>query len=302
MLDSNRIKQSLNWLVTEHIKQQELEKMLLDFIEYKSNNGFPFGELLILHYNMFGGEPTEEIYKVAAAIELLILAFDILDDFEDNDVKDKPWSSDVPLALNSTTALIFLSGNVIQSTNFQNKDIAASIYYRYSQQSIIGQHKDLLTLWENEKDFINMTLEKSGSLVTLSCLIGAALATDNYPSEVETYSQYIGLIGQIENDLKDLLTWDDKNDLLNKKYSLPIIYLLNCEDEELAIIHDYYNNKIEKNELLKHQQLISEKIIETGAITYTKVMLKLYQNKVADLVKKLNLKESSLDLILKYVI
>ena len=35
---------------------------------------------------------------------------------------------------------------------------------------------------------------------------------------------YIGLLGQIENDLADIQNWSEKNDILNKKISLTIIF------------------------------------------------------------------------------
>ncbi|PIC64711.1 hypothetical protein CSV79_04945 [Sporosarcina sp. P13] len=90
-----------------------------------------------------------------------------------------------------------------------------------------------------------MTIEKSGSLVALSCIVGSVLATEDYPVEIETYSNYIGLIGQITNDLADIKTWNEKNDLLNKKFSLPILYLLNYKDKDLSFIHKYYSDQVE---------------------------------------------------------
>lgn len=257
--------------------------------------------MLVLHYNIFNGARTEEIYSVAAAIEILILSFDMLDDFEDGDFKDKPWSTDSNLALNATTSLLFLSTIVINNTGFKNKDKCISILQKYALQSINGQHQDLLNICRNEAGYIQMTIEKSGSLVTLSCLVGSILATDEFPAEVETYSRLIGLIGQINNDLADIKTWDDKNDLINKRFSLPIIYLLNCKDEELKFIHDYYNNKIETSEMIKNQKLISERFVMTGAIAYTEVIKKIYQNKAIEKIKELNFDQYYIDLLLKYI-
>lgn len=298
---SDIIKQSIFNIVNEHIKQNEMKEQLIKFVEYQSKKGHPFGELLILHYNMFNGAETKEIYMVAAAVEMLILSFDMLDDFEDGDFKDKPWVKESNLALNATTALLFLSASVIRNTGFKNKDKGISILLNYALQSINGQHKDLLNICKNESDYIDMTIQKSGSLVALACLVGSVLAIEDYPVEVETYSRYIGLIGQFNNDLADLKTWNDKNDLINKKFSLPIIYLLNYIDEELNFIHDYYNNKVEKSEIIKNQELISKKFLKTGAITYTEVIKKVYQNKTIDALKKLNIDQDYIDLLLKYI-
>ncbi|MBS4189770.1 polyprenyl synthetase family protein [Bacillus sp. FJAT-49705] len=298
---SQVIRKSLYTIINEHIKQNELKEQLFGFVDYQSKKGFPFGELLVLHYNIFNGTRTEEIYSVAAAIEILILSFDMLDDFEDDDFKDKPWSTESNLALNATTALLFLSAIVIRNTGFKNKDKCISTLLKYALQSINGQHKDLLNNCKNEADYIEMTIEKSGSLVALSCLVGSVLAAGDYPVEVGTYSRFIGLIGQINNDLSDIKTWDEKNDLINKKFSLPIIYLLNYKDEELKFIHDYYDNKIEKNEIIKNQKLISNKFVMTGAIAYTEVIKKVYQNKTIEEIKKLNIDQYYIDLLVKYI-
>ncbi|PIC64712.1 hypothetical protein CSV79_04950 [Sporosarcina sp. P13] len=126
-INSEMIRKSLYYMIKEQIKQHELKEQLVRYVDYQSNRGFPFGELLILHYNMFNGTKTEEIYSVAAAVEMLILSFDILDDFEDDDCKDKPWSMEPNVALNATTALLFLCISVIRNTRFKNKEQGISI-------------------------------------------------------------------------------------------------------------------------------------------------------------------------------
>ena len=146
-----------------------------------------------------------------------------------------------------------------------------------------------------------MSIEKSGSLVALVCEIGAVLATDNYPVVIETYAKNIGLIGQINNDLEDIKIRNQKNDLLNKKYSLPIIYLMNCEDEKAQLIRDYYQNKVSKEEIIMNQELIHNKFVETGAIAYTEVIKKIYQNKVLAQIKGLNIDQCYFDQLLKYI-
>lgn len=298
---SDVIRTSIFSIVHAQIEQQELKEQLLQYADYQSKNGFSFGELLILHYDMFNGPKTEEIYKVAAAVELLILSFDILDDIEDNDSLDKPWSIEPSLALNVTTTLLFVSAKVMVDTSLPNKDEAIAILLKYALRSINGQHKDLLNHCKTEADYIEMTLEKSGSLTKLACLIGAALATKDYPEEVEKYAGVIGLIGQINNDLVDITTWEDKNDLVHKKYTLPIIYLLNSEDNSLQMIRDYYDGKVEVSEIIEKQRFIDKKFIETGAITYTEIIKRVQQNKVFGEVKKLQVNQEYLAQLKKYV-
>lgn len=64
----------------------------------------------------------------------------------------------------------------LRKTDLKYKEKAISILLEYSLLSISGQHMDLLNNCRTEKDYLEMTLKKSGSLVSLACLIGAALA------------------------------------------------------------------------------------------------------------------------------
>lgn len=295
------IKDSIFEIINTEIVQEDLKAQLLYYVDYQSEKDFSFAELLMLHYNMFDGEENAEIYTVAAAVELLILSFDILDDLEDDDSADKPWSTEPSLALNATTALLFTSAKVIQSTSFEHKDEAASILYTYALQSINGQHKDLLNQCRTEAEYLDMTLEKSGSLTKLACVMGTFLATGNCPQEVKMYARLIGLIGQINNDLVDIAMWDGKNDLIHKKYTLPIIYLLNRKDDELQMVRDYYEGTVDVREIIERQQFVDEKFKETGAITYTEVIKRIQQNKVFSEVGKLNIKQEYLVQLKKYV-
>ncbi|MFB6467468.1 polyprenyl synthetase family protein [Cytobacillus sp. Hz8] len=301
-LKTIRIGECIQTIVHENIEDDSLKRLIMSYVDHQLTKGFPFGELLVLHYQLYHGKETEEIYFIAAAVELLILAFDILDDFEDQDTTIKPWNQNSNFALNSTTAMQFLCGYIIRKSGFALKDQAIFLLFQYGLQSINAQHKDLQNICQTESDYIEMTIKKSGSLVALSCLIGASLATSHYPKEIEEYAKYIGLIGQINNDLADLQNWNDKNDLIYKKYTLPIIYLLNCEDKEIQFVQDYYQNHLPKNEIIHKRAIIERKLRETGAIQYTEVIKKIYQNRAIDLLKKLNIAPDYFQQLLKYIL
>ena len=118
---------------------------------------------------------------------------------------------------------------------------------------------------------------------------------------IAIYSELIGLVGQISNDLKDVTTWNEKNDLLNKKYTLPIIYLLNHPDEELQLIRDYYHDRLSTDEIIQNRELISRKLVETGAITYTEVIKKMHQNRALNEVKKLTIDQHYMNRLIEYI-
>lgn len=296
-IDSKLIKETMLSSVDKFIDEDELRKLLQEFVEFQSKDGFPFGELGVLHYNMFSDKENDEIYKIAAAIEILVLAFDILDDLEDQDSEGKPWLIEKSsLVLNSTTALIFLSLNIITNTDFENKDTAINLFTKFALRSIHGQHKDLLNVCHSEDEYLDMTIEKSGSLVALACLMGTILATKKYLKEIELYSKYIGLVAQINNDLEGI---EDLNDIIHKKFSLPIIYLLNSEKGK--ILTEYYNNNLSKDDLINHQNNINKIFLESGAIIYTRVIKKLYQNKIKEQLSRLEVKEEYVKSLKNYI-
>lgn len=153
------------------------------------------------------------------------MSFDIIDDLQDKD-SDYSWSKTPELSLNVALAMLVMASKIIRETSFEHKNKAIQILEEYALGSINGQQLDLLNNCRDEQSYIQMIEQKSGSLTALSCLIGEVLAKGEISSQVKEYSKYIGIIQQIKNDIQGLKTWGPKNDLLNKRYSLPIIYLL----------------------------------------------------------------------------
>ncbi|MEN0647741.1 polyprenyl synthetase family protein [Caldifermentibacillus hisashii] len=299
---TNVINKSLKNLLEEEIFQEDLKQTIQKYMNVQKRKGFPFAELLILHYQMLNGQELDKVINVAAAVELMMLSFDILDDIEDGDDYQKLWLNEQSIALNASTAMIFACINIVRKSDLKFKERAISIILEYSLLSSSGQHMDLLGKNRTEKEYIEMTLKKSGSLVSLACLVGATLACDKYQDVIKRYSRYIGLIGQLNNDRKDLSTWEGKNDLLSKKISLPIIYLLHYKGKEAELIRGYYSGTVGKDELLKSHNKIIKTIEQSGAFLYTEIIKKLYQNKVKSELQHLNVEKKFIDKILDYVI
>jgi competence protein ComQ len=299
--DVSRILKSIHILVKTELQQENLQETIQKYMDTQTRKGFPFAELTILHYRMLNGAELDKVISVAAAIELLVLSFDILDDIEDRDDDQKLWLNEQSIALNASTAMIFVGIEVIRKTDLKYKEKAISILLEYSLLSISGQHMDLLNNCRTEKDYLEMTLKKSGSLVSLACLIGAALAGYKDLGIIRRYSQFIGLIGQLNNDINDLSSWEGKNDLLNKKISLPIIYLLRYKGNGAEMIRSYYNGTIERDDLIRNQEQIIKIIEESGALLYTEIIKKIYQNKVRDELQYLDIDNNFMNQLLNYL-
>jgi competence protein ComQ len=60
-------------LQVNHFSVQELKTYLSEFVAFKLKGNFPFGQLVSLHYQMFGGQ-LNDINQAAAAVELMIFS------------------------------------------------------------------------------------------------------------------------------------------------------------------------------------------------------------------------------------
>ncbi|KOS66973.1 transcriptional regulator [Lysinibacillus contaminans] len=297
MLDlHNRINESLDTLIEkEALIGSELRGMLKGFKEEKTDVGYSFGKLCIIHYEAFSEHCNEDIYKVAAAIELLILSFDIIDDLQDQDA-EYSWSRTPDLSLNTAVAMLVMASKIIRESNFEHKGLAVQLLEKYALLSINGQQLDLLNYCRDEQSYLRMIEQKSGSLTAMSCLIGETLAKGEVSTQVEEYSKYIGIIQQIKNDIQDLKKWDRKNDLLNKKYTLPIIFLLLTENSVSKSVKDYYNEDIVT---FMDNFVIERELTSSGAIRYALALKNLYKHKALQFLEDVTMDNGSKDFIKK---
>lgn len=104
---NNRLYSTMVDILEKYVTNKDMKTQLYEFIDFKKDEGYLFGELVILHYVIYNNKLENQIFKVAAAIELLILSFDILDDIEDQDNFSSPWVQHQNLSLNISSYLLF---------------------------------------------------------------------------------------------------------------------------------------------------------------------------------------------------
>lgn len=278
----------------------EIASMAFDFIEFQAEDrGLSFGELTIFHYKMFNGQNVD-IYSVAAAIEILVLATDILDDLQDQDNLSTPWQAyDQPVILNLISGLFLLSKKVLDASSLSNLSTVSDAYYSMIFQSMTSQHIDIRNQIKNERDYLDIVLKKSSSLVTLACLLGAisANANDQQQGVVKSYSHKLGIISQLKNDISDVLTWDKKSDLLLKKKTHPILYMLGIN--EPSIIKAYYLSDDSYDKIKKKGREVIEEMTQLGAFRYTKIIIELNIIEALEQIKSLEVSQLYKDLLKK---
>lgn len=301
--DSHMIGEKMLQAVNGYFLVQDLKKYLSGFVEYKMQDDFPFGKIAILHYRMFGGK-SEHIYQAAAAIELMILALDIFDDLQDQDNCAIPWCKiESAISMNIATGLLLLSAKTLEGSSFDFDFKATALNYLNEQvlKAVNGQHIDLCNLIESEEEFISMVKQKSGALLVCACLVGTALATKNNHEYVKQYAEHIGVAAQIKNDSKDLLRWNEKNDFIRKKKTLPILYLIQYQRSEFQIIRDYYGGKVQKEEFIDNKNRLEELINKSGAFEYASVIMRVNQLQAMEQIKAMNVAEEWKVKLIEYI-
>lgn len=290
-------------IAIEQFTQEEIANWVGQFTEEKAKEGFPFGLLVVQHFKLFGGE-SDEIFKAAAALEFLILSLDIFDDLQDQDNPLPLWSQmDHAIAMNLAIACQTLSQMILSRLEFEEgrKLLLLQHINQLILYAVRGQQKDLLNTTMNEEEYLEMVEEKSGSLMAVACITGTILATGIFHEEVLTYGRWLGTMAQIKNDMKDILRWDLKNDLLRKKRTLPVLYLLNQEQDEFPLLKDFYKGNIGKEMILERKVDCIEWIKKSGAIEYASVYLNLHHIKIEELIENMDLDQEQKEKLLEIV-
>jgi geranylgeranyl pyrophosphate synthase len=187
-----------------------------------------------------GGDLTITPYA-AASVEFMLAAGDVIDDIADGD-----WnldSSSIGSGVNSGFALSLLAQRALDRLGSlcspQQLARIRSVVNTSVLTSCAGEDVDLhlehVAKVEVEQAH-TMTLWKSGSLVSMACVVGAALATDD-ETTLELISQFgthTGVIAQLLNDCAALVPQDAHRhtDLQRRKKTLPICFALHYANEE----------------------------------------------------------------------
>lgn len=298
------IKDTVLQIIDQCYYDDRMKELATSFIDYKEKEGFRFAELVLFHYDLFGGK-DKEIVKVAAGIELLILAIDIFDDLVDQDNPNPPWTSVSPATVTHVAiGLLIASQKAIDECHL-NQDVkqeAKKILNDHSLRCMYGQQKDFENVITTEDDYLRITKEKSGALISSACLLGSIFANKQHVTDVKKYAEYFGIAVQISNDINDIQRETKKNDLLHKKKTLPILYLLQNKDPQFNIIKDYYNGKVTTEIIESLQQEIITNIKKSGAIEYAKVMMQFEISKAQKCIDAMDIPTTSKEKIVEFLL
>jgi len=290
------------WII-ESFSNQQLQDTAIEYIQYKFNQPLCFSKLTEIHYNVFRNvHNKKELTETQTIVELILLSADILDDIQDNDASCNPWSNKtLSCNLNILLGYLFIAFQRIHyiDSSINVKNFFYNIIYSSLLDAINGQHADLINDLTTEQDYFDTTALKSGSLILLANLLGAGNVCPTTLEKIKEYSYYLGIIAQVRNDVNDLLYTEHKNDMKDKKKTLPILYYLYIQDPKFTLVKEYYNSDVALEELHESElQALQLCINNGGAITYCKVVEQIYLKKFEDCIYSLDIPTQHKDLLL----
>ncbi|MCY9667950.1 polyprenyl synthetase family protein [Paenibacillus alginolyticus] len=266
------IQQHMHRVIDDYIYVEDLNTLLKSFVDDKEKENCTWSKITICTHKMLGGD-SPHIYRLAAVTELVILTLDIMDDLQDQDQGSKPWMQ-CPQAITLNAVMALFMGFVGELGQLQVKDSMLVEVSKIISRSINGQQKDVTNTISTVDDYLMMTQEKSGSLFRLACFMGySSLAcTEDTIEQIHQLADCIGLIHQIQNDMRDLVRFDVKNDLLGKKRTLPVLYLLSIDDAAFSQLKAYYEGEITADFLLEEKEDFLQMIHDSGCIEYARIV------------------------------
>ncbi|MEE9374219.1 MAG: polyprenyl synthetase family protein [Saprospiraceae bacterium] len=139
-----------------------------------------------------------------------------------------------------------------------------------------------------ENIYFDIIRQKTASLMSAACAVGAASATDNEKAieNLKLMGEYAGIAYQIKDDLFDYGTSDIGKpkgiDIKEKKMTLPLIHAFtNCTKQEKRQIIYAIKNHSEKKETLK---MVVEFVKKYNGLTYANKKMEEYKAKALDIL------------------
>jgi len=284
-------------IVQSYYPTPDLQKLLLECIADKAAEPTLWSGMTLLVHRMLGGNHPH-MDRLCALTELAILALDIMDDLQDQDNLQKVWMQrPQPYVLNAMVGLLMAVSAELSALRERDRHLRfpdAGEFGRLVAVAINGQQTDLALTVQTEHEYVEMVHKKSCMLIRIAFYFGLGAVPEGAADEQTTQSLYqiadhIGLMAQIRNDTTDVTRCDTKNDLLGKKRTLPILFMLSDPELELPILADYYADKVSREQFAEHLEACLEYVQRSGCIPYCEFIQQLQYKRALEILKQLPL-------------
>lgn len=187
-------------------------------------------------YRMFAVRTDEKALYVAEFCSFFLLALDLFDDVQDDDLEGKHYAPEGPaVAINSALALLFLSHDALRRAAELEEDPSRRLeclgaMIRISLLAVSAQHRDLTSalLHPSRGEVLEMHAGKTSTVQLIAeCAAIAAGAPLPASEEVGRFGGRLAVLTQIVDDVRDVFGKTDSPDLRSNKAT----YLRACFDE-----------------------------------------------------------------------
>jgi competence protein ComQ len=187
-----------------------------------------------------GRAVDEQVELIAAFTSLYVLAADLMDDVEDEDLAGKPHERvGAAVATNDAVALLFLALDALQHAIELEPDTARRFAYyrilnRVSVTVVAGQHRDLTGHQEilSPSDVLGVYMAKSSSTMSMITECAALLAghDEAQRARYRRLGECFALLLQIRDDIRDVFGRTASPDLSLGRVTYPIACFLEQAD------------------------------------------------------------------------
>ncbi len=263
--------------------------------------------ILVLLSSKISGEINERSYRGAGLVELLHTATLVHDDVVDNAETRRYFPSINAVWKNKIAVLMgdyLLARGLMLAVDFKDFDfleVITQTVRRMSEGELL-QISKTRKLDNDEETYFKIISDKTASLISTCCEIGARAATDDKLKieALKNFGEYLGIVFQIRDDILDyigkskIIGKPPGSDVREKKLTLPLLYALrNSDDRE--------SNKILKSIKGGGKKLILKEVIDFvinhDGINYSEKIAKEYAHKAIQSLQIFELSEVKNSLI-----
>ena len=241
------------------------------------------------------GEPSKDTYLAASLLEIMHIATLVHDDIVDDADKRRGWPTINRVWGNKLSLLIgdFMFSksliNMVKLQSSESLELLSMTAENLSKGEIL-QIQQSLKKDLSEEGYLRMITDKTASLFSASCKLGALSVTDSKESHDALFSfgQNLGIAFQMKDDLFDI--YGDK-----KKLGKPVGYDLKKNMLTLPVIHalkdkGMVERKVFVRTLKKYGRMndldnIKAVIADSGGIEYTEMMIERYTENAKNDIK-----------------
>lgn len=234
--------------------------------------------ILVLLASKIAGGISERSYRGATLVELLHTATLVHDDVVDSAEKRRGLPSINAIWKNKVGVLMgdyLLSRGLMFAVEYSDFDFLQTVTdtVRRMSEGELLQISKTKKLDIDEKTYYKIISDKTSSLLSTCCVIGAKSATDNEDiiNTLRNYGEYLGMAFQIRDDILDYIGTSNLigkplgGDIKEKKITLPLIYSLNKTDGSQKT---YIRKLIKKNNKKDNVQKIINFVKVNDGIKY----------------------------------